>query len=260
MNRKSVSLLAIAALALTIGSTAHAALLISDTFDYTNGSLAGNTPTTGGKWAAHSGTTNDIQVVSGAAVVNEATGVQDDNSTFAGGVTATTGSVLYSSYTVNVSAPTGTLAPVYFGMFLNGTSNFTSRVSIAAPATAGDGYRIALSQGSSTTAAGVILTADLAFGTTYTIATSYDYTNKNGSLWLNPVDTSSAPLGTTTDSGFSDAVGAYAFRQSSATGNSSITIDNLKVGTTFADVVPEPSTLSLLGLGALSIIRRRKSR
>lgn len=190
-------------------SSANAAVLVSDTFDYSNGPLAGNTPSVGGKWTAHSGSTNDISVSSGAAVINEATGVQDDNSSFDGGYVAGAGSVLYSAYSVNVAAPAGSLTPVYFGMFLQGTSNFTSRVWVAAPATVGDGYRIALSQGSSSTAAGVVYTSDLAFGTTYTIMTSYDYSNKNGSLWFNTTDPTSTPLGTTTDTGFSDAVVGY---------------------------------------------------
>lgn len=250
MNWKIASFLSVAVLAFGAFTTANASLIL-DSFTYADGNLAGNTPSVGGTWTAHSGATSDIQVVSGAAVANEATGVQDDHSNFDGGFTDAAGNLLYSSYTVNVTAPTTTLTPVYFGMFLNGTSNFTSRVWVAAPATVGDGYRIALSQGSSSTAAGVVYSPDLAYGTTHTVATSYDYTNKNGTLTVD-----GTPLGTTSDTGFSDAITAYAFRQSATAGNVVVTIDNLEVDA----VVPEPASLSLglVALGAMAAMGRRR--
>jgi PEP-CTERM motif len=251
MNRKILSALSAAALTFGAFATTNAAVLISDAFPYSDGNLAGDTPSVGGIWTLHSGATNDIQVVSNAAVVNESTGVQDDHSNFDGGFTDAAGDMLTSSYTVNVAAPsTGTLTPVYFGMFLAGSSNFTSRVWVAAPATVGDGYRIALSQNSSSTATGVVYSPDLVYGSTHTVVTTYDYTNKNGALTVD-----GTLLGTTSDMGFSDAVTAYAFRQSATAGNVVITIDNLEVD---GVAVPEPASLSLLGMGAMGLMARRR--
>ena len=107
-------------------------------------------------------------------------------------------------------------------MFLAGTSNFTSRVWLDTAGTVGDDYRIALTQNSNVnpTTGAAVYSPDLVFGTTYTVVTSYDFTNKNGMLWINPTDPTSTAIGTTTDAGFSDAVTAYAFRQSATAGNS----------------------------------------
>jgi hypothetical protein len=257
MNKKIVSIFSAAILAVGAVAATNAAVLVSDTFTYSDGALAGNTPEVGAAWAGYSGSTFDIQVASHAANVNEATGVQDDKVTFDGGFTDATGTVLYSSEDVTVASPT-TLASVYFSFFLQGTGSFASRLWVTTPLTAGDGFRFALSNNSSVTATGVVYSPDLNFGQTYTVATSYDFANKNGTLWINPADTSSVGQ-TATDAGFADAVTAYAFRQSASTGNVVISVDNLKVGSSFSDVVaPEPASLSLLGMGAIGLMARRR--
>ena len=267
---KSKFVLALGAVVMAASAmNARAALLVSDAFAYSNGNLAGNTPTTGadstpaagGPWTAYSSIgSHPIQVTSDAAVVDDNVGAEDDNIPFAGGFVDGAGTVLYASYTVTVNAPSGTLVPAYFGIFLQGTSNFDSRVWFDTPATPGDGFRIALTSGS-TIGATSVLSTDLAFGTTYTIVTSYDFTNKNGSLWINPTETttppSSTPVGTTTaGSGFSDASTAYAFRQSSTAGNAIVDVGNLVV---FSQSVPEPASLGLL-FGASGLVFGRRSR
>jgi PEP-CTERM motif len=260
MNKKIISVLSAAVLSLGTFATTHAALLAVDTFTQPDGTnLLGTTPDIGGTVATQSGTTAPILIENDAAVVNEATGVQDDNVPFATQSPAFVvgaGTVLYSSFTVNVPQPTGTLTTVNFAEFLQGTSSFLSRVFVTTPTTSG--FRIGLAQGSTLSAATGVFSSDLTFGTTYTVVTSYDFTNKNGMLWIDPTSTSAASLGTTTDAGFSDAVTAYAFRQSASTGNVIISVDNLQVGTSFADVVPEPATLSLLGMGAIGMMARRR--
>ena len=82
-------------------------------------------------------------------------------------------------------------------------------------------------------------------------------------IWVNPADTSSVAglgtptLGTGTDSKFGRETGAYdsvivdLSYQSRA--------DEIRMGETLNDViVPEPATMSLLALGGLAMIRRRR--
>ena len=80
------------------------------------------------------------------------------------------------------------------------------------------------------------------------------------SLWVNPSDTTSlATLGTPSATVADNNLGPYT-RLRLGTGSSSLTADNLYIGTTLADVtpVPEPSSAALLGLGGLALILRRR--
>ncbi len=249
-----------AALAVFISASAQGALLVSDSFPYADGNLVGQTPTVGGTWAAHSGAGNlPVQVSSGQIVLQQGSGSREDvNSSFDGGWTAgTSGNVVYSSFDLSVPDPSATISSTYFAHFLQGTSTFASRLWVTTPTSSG--YRIALTNGSSLSPAtgAPAYSSDLAFGTTYTVVTSYDYSTMTGQLWIDPT-LASHPSLDATDPGFADAVTAYAFRQSS--GNTIENIDNLKVGTTFYDVtgIPEPSSLCLLGLGGLALMGRKR--
>lgn len=50
------------------------------------------------------------------------------------------------------------------------------------------------------------------------------------------------------------------FTSSGGPGMENWIVDEIRIGTTFADVAPEPTTLSLLGVGLLAAVRRRKVR
>jgi hypothetical protein len=90
--------------------------------------------------------------------------------------------------------------------------------------------------------------------------------------WLNPAygDSGTPPVTQTLASGGVAAIGYAFFRNfdsnnggTDLTANDFWTVDNLVIGTTWADVVPvpEPTSMALLGLGtfALVVTRRRKS-
>lgn len=251
MNRKIVSMLSAATIALGVVSMSHASPLVSETFSYPDGGLVGNTPSVGGAWNAQSAAgLTPIMVSSGEAVLNQGSGSrEDDNVPFDGGFAASDGTVLVSSFDLTVPDPGAAITPGYFAAFLQGTGNYTSRVWITTPS-GSSGYRIALMNGSATPGATSAYSNDLTFGQTYTITTTYDYTNKSGSLFIDTTDISSGGIAAT-DSGFSDAADAYAFRQ--AAGNTQQIIDNLTVS-----IAPEPASLSLLGMGAIGLIARRR--
>jgi hypothetical protein len=159
--------------------------------------------------------------------------------------------------TVDASAAPGS---VMFAHFLQGTTNFTSRLWVTAPTASG--YRLALSNDSSITDAdGEVFSSDLTLGTSYRVVVSYDFSAGAGTLWINPVDQSSPSL-SATDPGFNNAVAAYAFRQGTlSSGGSTQTIDNLYVATTFTEAltgIPEPATAGFLLLGSLFLARRRR--
>lgn len=249
MNRKAM-LFVCAAVAFGAISAARASVLVSDSFSYSDGDLVGNTPTIGGTWATHSGSGTPVEVSGGTISLQQGSGSrQDVNVSFAGDYAATDGTVLEASFDLTVADPGAPIEDTYFAHFLQGTSGFVSRVWITAPTATG--YRIALSNGSgSSVPTGAAISDDLQFGQTYTITTTYDYTNKTGSLWIDTTDISTGGMAAT-DSGYSDTVTAYAFRQ--AGGNTVEQIDNLTV-----TLVPEPAGLGLLGLSVMGLVRRRR--
>lgn len=108
-----------------------------------------------------------------------------------------------------------------------------------------------------------IFGSDLTTGVWYTAVLKVDQTaaaNDKVTLWVNPTlesDTSVSATGTLANL----AISTVAFRQATTEGR--VNIDNLVIGDSFAAVIPEPSTLSLIGFGVLSLVafaRRRSSR
>jgi hypothetical protein len=108
---------------------------------------------------------------------------------------------------------------------------------------------------------------DLSLGQTYWVVMALDLATDRSSLWVNPVDESS--LSVTATDAFSFAAGgqinAFALRQG-VSGSSpnqgafgTLTLDDLRVGTSWASVVPEPSSAGILLVGGLlGVLARRK--
>ncbi len=249
--KKFLGLFAVTAVALSMSSSATLATLIyNETFTYPNGNLVGND-----SWAAHSGAGSvPVQVSSNAIILSQGSGSREDvNKPF---TAIGAGTKIYAAFDISIANNT---ASDYFASFLQGTSTFRSRIYTVAP-TAGGDYTVGIGWASGA-ALNATWAADLSFGSTYRIVTSYDFDSGNQQIWVSPSLESDTNLSGSSGSVSGLAVAAFAFRQGTAT-TSTQTIDNLCVGTTFSDAltcgVPEPTTLTLLAFGAMALIRRRR--
>jgi hypothetical protein len=243
----------VVAVAIFAAVQARAAVVLSDDFSYPDGDLV---VVSGGVWTNHSGTT-PINVVSQEAIVSGSNS-QDDNRMLSGGPYGA-GSVLYASFTVNFSiAPSA--ATTYFAHFKDSTTfNFFGRVFGT-----NDGGMVQMGIGNSSSgianATSGYAGSPFAVGTTHTIVIRLDQTGAAAvsTIWVDPT-LESDPSGTASDAAGIIDVEAFALRQS--TGEGTVAVDNLLVGTSFADVIPEPSTVMLVGAGLVGLlaIRRRRA-
>jgi hypothetical protein len=235
----------ILALLAFVSWNASATLLFSDNFNtYADGSL---TTVSGGIWANHSGTLGQVDVQSGAVNLT-ATESEDVNALITGG--PYTSGLLYYSLTVNFSVlPAG--AGNYFAHFKDATTGFRARLFATTVGATPGFYRLAINNGSTPISA--TFGTDLALGSSYQAVVRYDAFAVATTLWVDPT-LETDPSVTATDGVTGIGVSAIALRQSRTTGPvdmGTLTADNVLVATSFAEVVPEPSSIMLVSLGGL---------
>jgi hypothetical protein len=280
-------------------SPAWGALLVYDGFDYTAGErvLGQSNAFTGTNWlfagaAGANGDSTAINVAAGSltsptgmppAGGNSAaiTGVGNLSGTsnrlaFDSAGTPVTSGTVYYSFVLRVDALTGsnsTNGGFFIG--LNNTGNATggSPTTVAARLSAridpadGAKYDLGIFNNRNPVSASPTWSSALTVGETIFVVASYTInagaSNDVSSLWINPGDlgAESAPPATLTDTTFAttdvDAIRSLILRQSPAP---YLTLDELRVGTTWASVTPEPSAICLLGFGAIGLLRRRRVR
>ena len=237
---------------------ALADVLVSDDFP-TNGTLTGQTPAVGGIWTRISGTANEIQVVNNRVQLTDS-GSEDNESGFA---EVTTGTI-YFGFDLSVADP-GSYGGTDFEYFSHFSGNtFRARTDIAA--FSASGYRPGIATTSS--AAETTWGSDLAYGTDYRLVVGYDFTTGLASMWVDPTAITDPSISSTSVV-TGGSIDAFNFRQSGATPNQDISIGQLRVATTFDEVllapstvsaIPEPSSGLVLGFLLLSGLmhRRRK--
>jgi len=240
--------------ALLLAANAEAALVLDESFSYPDGPIVG---APGSTWTTHSGTAGQANVASGQLSLTESES-EDVNAPLSGGpYTVASGAVLYSSFTVSFSAlPSG--GGGYFAHFRDTGTGFRARVFASTTNAAPGSFRFGIGNSSGATATSGQIVTDVSLNTPYTIVTRYDVASGSSTIWLNPTAETDSNV-TASDAPGAIDISSYAFRQSLATGSGmgTLTVDNLKVGTTFAEVVPEPSTFALLSLGVAGLLARR---
>jgi len=268
------TILAILTAAVTVASSQ--AQIFYDAFNYSTGTLAPSTTTpSNGSWLAlNSGTApavvsgnldiSGLQSSTGNSVSWTTGNIQEAYTTFS---SASTG-LLYYSFAFRLTAlPTATTYS--FGLMQPGsTTTYGSTIWLRA---SGAGFNVGLDNRTpSSTSNFAAPTYNL--NETLFIVGSYEFVSGTGNdisrIWINPSSTDfsalSAPTATITATGGTDLTGVRGFLLRGANGSPSGQMDELRIGTSWADVtpVPEPSSsmLMVLGAGALVGIRslRRK--
>jgi endonuclease/exonuclease/phosphatase family metal-dependent hydrolase len=224
---------------------ARGVVLLNEPFDYTNGPLVS---VSGGKWVHHNGaTTGEVNVVFGHGFLTQ-TETEDVSATLAGQpYAATTNILLYSSFNLNLSAaPLGT-GNCFAHYKAAGTSGQQAgKVFVTTNGVAAGFFRVGVANSANSPVA--VVNSDLSYDTDYWLVTRYAPSNSATTLWLNPSAEADASI-TATDPATAISVVAFALRQSLSSGNGmgSLYLDELRVGTSFSDVItnapPQPPAI-----------------
>ncbi len=223
-------LIAVAIAAVLTVSPAFAVVLLNEPFSYTNGPI---TNVSGGFWSTHSGVGGQIEVTNGEVTLTSAE-TEDVNAPLAGQPYSSGGAtnIFYARFTARLTTlptPSGS----WFACFKDGGSGFRCRVFVLTSGAAAGKFRVGLSTLDNSTATETNQT-DLATNTPFTIVLRLANTNSSSRLWLNP-SSESDPALTTTEANSTITVAGFALRQNNGMG--SLTLDDLVVGTSFADVL-----------------------
>ena len=209
--------------------TAHAAVILNEPFNYLDGPL---TTVSGGIWASHSGTAGQLDVASGKARLTQSEG--EDVNAFLSGRPYENGN-LYASFVINLTGlPSG--AGGYFAHFKDDGNGFRARIFVSTNGAAAGGFRVAIVNGTNAFAA---IPRNLTVGQDYTLVLRYDTAAATSTLWISPdSEVSTTDRADATDVITSVGITTFALRQSlsSGAGMGTLTLDDLKVGTSYGDV------------------------
>jgi hypothetical protein len=216
--------------------------------DYFNYDDSGPLDTvSGGFWQHLSGNFRQMQVGSGIVTVDTLDNAENLQTPLLNAPYPTnSGRVLYSSFIVNMNDPVrqprtnGT----YFAAFNDGsgnTANVEGCVVVATNGAAPGNYRLGIANLVGATAnSAQMFPQDLLQGTNYVVVTALSLSNGFSTIWVNPLDQSSASVTDTTPPATATnlySISDYELRESGSNGGS-VSVSKLKVGTTIDSVFP----------------------
>ncbi len=152
------------------------------------------------------------------------------------------GGVLYSSFTLNATVlpqSNGT----YFAHFRNtgsGQSGVKARVFVTTNSAAAGKYRVGIAENGYVVTA--IVPKDLSLGTNYTVASRYNVSSGDSTVWVNPTDEGDLSASEPYPDGGTSYIVSYGLANTygGAVGDTVgvLYVDNLILGTAFTDVIP----------------------
>jgi endonuclease/exonuclease/phosphatase family metal-dependent hydrolase len=210
---------------------ADAALLLDEPFNYPDGPLV---IVSGGAWAHHSGSvTGEVAVASGRVLLSEAN-TEDVNASLAGQPYLATGktNVFYAGFTVKFTTLPAS-GGAYFAHFKDASTGFRARIWALTSGAAPGKFRLGISSTSGSVISATV-PVDLSLNTDYIVVTRLVNSNSVSTLWINPA-AESDPGVSTSESASAFTVVSYALREN--TGEGALNLGDLRVGTSFAEVV-----------------------
>jgi endonuclease/exonuclease/phosphatase family metal-dependent hydrolase len=211
---------------------ALAATLLDEFFDYPDGPLV---TVSDGKWVTHSGTTGQVSVVSGRALLTQADS-EDVNALLAGQpYAANSDTVLYAGFNFSFSALPSS-SGTYFAHFKDHTLNGYRAKIFAVTAGAAPGqFRLGIANFANSVNA--TIASDLSLHTEYRAIVRYVVSNATSTLWLNPTSELDGAV-VASDAASALPIAGFAFRQTGGMG--ALAVNDLTVGQTFAAVHSAP--------------------
>ncbi len=246
-------------------TSSFAQLSFSEHFNsYVNGPL-----TNQGPWLATANALGPIQVSSGRAQL--ATSGQDAYAPFSSAVVNADGTSFFFGFTVNViSAQAGGDYFIHTSNPAGTTTSFYERVFARS---SGGGFQFGLVDTSGTGSTITYGSTVLSLSTDYRVVVAQNFVaggnNDTFSLYVNPTDLSvegnNTPYLTHTWTSATAETGTYAavnLRQGAAGSAAAVSVDDILVSKTFADVtaIPEPSSVILVTVGGLVLLARIRRR
>lgn len=231
-----------------LAAACHGQLILQDSFSYPDGPIVGAPAS---PWVINYLPTNQANVISGKLFLTQS----EDESVRINFPSSISAGFVYSRLNVNFSSlPIG--AGNFFAFFRqSGVDNLRARIWASTNNAAAGKFRLGiLTFGGSSPE---MIPLDLSLGTTYTLVSRYDVTNVTCTLWINPRDESDVAnrADDLTPHPLTQAsIGHYGFLQTDSfvlgqgNGMGELTVDDLRVGKTFAEVLPLVKFTSITNL------------